>query len=274
MSKQHAMTVSDKITALEKQAIEASGDSQALPGDGLIPKLMLMQGTSSLVSTRKVQLGDVVKSTNSQKMGSPEKDLPIIPLKMENYWFEFTTTQPPEFKGKVLRHAANEHLPAYEPYTKNGQEVIRKRAITLFALLPDEVSAYQAESEKLKSSGEMPDLGKIVLPVVITFVGTSFTIGGKKCADFFHRVATAKRDYPSVAPFKYILKLKVKEATKGKNTWFVFDFPSESPQLLKDPVTLEKAAHWVVELSNKIVKIHAEGEEDSGEAIHDISGDV
>lgn len=238
------MATAKKITEETKAVATAQTTTLATPltqaprqdvvgSDRLIPRVVVAQSTSPIVLTRKAQVGDIVKSLTGEKIGGPEKPVNIIPLRMESVWINYETaksagTTQPAFRGMEPRHAGNANW-AWEYEGPEGEEMMRKQAILLFALLPDEVKAYEDEVKRAIEAGEAPDLSKTVTPVVITFQSTSFKYGGKKIATFFSNVARAKKDFPQLAPYKYMIPLQTREEKKGSNMWYVFDFGVEKP---------------------------------------------
>lgn len=261
------------LTPMESQAADAANSNEIVASDVLIPRLLLAQGISPIVTSRKAQIGDFVRSTTGEILGNPEKPLQIVPLKMTNTWINFENVpgaEQPQFRGQEHRGAVrndrgeitstNEDLP-WEYKGPNGEDMFRRKAITLYALIPGDVAKYNEEIEKAVASGEAPDLDKTVLPVVITFQSTSFKHAGKKCASFFNSVrvnAMKLAGKVQVAPFQYILTLESKQETKGKASWYVYDF--QAPKALKDAGVREEAARWAGLLNSMTVKTDDAGE--------------
>lgn len=256
------------MTPMEVQAAEIASNQEVVASDVLIPRLLLGQGTSPMVTGRKAQLGDMVRSTTLEKLGDPEHPVEIVPLRMVNSWINFETaksagTTAPAFRGMEERNASNEQLP-WEFTNPEGREMFRRKAITLYALIPSDVAKYNAEIERAASAGEAPDLNRTVLPIVVTFQSTSFKHAGKKCASFFNNVRVNAQRIRTLAPFQYILTLTCKEEKKGSQVWYVFDF--EPPKPLKDAAVREEAARWATIINAGAVKVDSAGEvaEDTG----------
>lgn len=253
-------------TQTEIQAAEAAQSQEVVASDVLIPRLLLMQGISPLVATRKAQIGDFIRSTTGEKLGDPEHPVDIVPISMVNTWINFETaksagTQKPAFRGIEPRNATNELLP-WEFEGQGGQEMFRRKAISLYALVPADVAKYDKEIERAMASGEAPDLNSTVLPVIITFQSTSFKHAGRKCASFFNNVranAAKLRGKMDIAPFQYILTLKAIEEKSGTNSWWCYDF--ESPKSLKDPKIREEAARWSLILKSQKIRTDDAGVE-------------
>lgn len=262
-----------QTTALEAKAADAANANEVVASDVLIPRLLLMQGTSPLVTSRKARIGDMVRSTTAEVVGDPEKPFDIVPLKMQNSWISFQRVpgeNVPQFRGQEHRGAqrdstgaivgTNEDLP-WEFKGPNGEDMFRRKAITLFALVPSDVAAYQKEIDRAIEAGEAPDLNRTIMPVVLTFQSTSFKHAGKKCASFFNSVrvnASKMAGRMTIAPFQYVLTLRCKEEKKGQNAWFVYDL--DAPKPLKDAQVREEAARWSEILSKSMVRTDDSGE--------------
>jgi hypothetical protein len=279
-----AMATTQSMSPMEIQAANAVNQSEIVASDVLVPRLLLMQGTSPFVTGRKAQLGDMVRSTTGEILGNPDKPVDLIPLKMVNSWIMFETaksagTTQPAFRGQEPRGAvrnaqgiitgSNEDLPW--DYTENGKEMFRRKAITLYALVPSDVEKYNKELQTALETGEAPDLTKTVLPIVLTFQSTSFKHAGKKCASFFNsvRVNAAKMSGKmTIAPFQYMLTLSCREEKKGTNVWYVYDFTG-NPRAVKDEAVRSEAATWAMMINAGQVRT-----DDSGEVAEESSSSV
>jgi hypothetical protein len=261
-------TVNTETALAEQKAADAANANEVVASDVLIPRLLLMQGISPLVTSRKAQIGDMIRSTTGEKLGNPDKGFDIVPIKMSNSWISFEKVpgeNQPQFRGQEHRGAmrdnaghivgTNEDLP-WEFKGPQGQEMFRRKAITLYALVPGDVAAYQQEIDRAIESGEAPDLNKTVMPVVLTFQSTSFKHAGKSCASFFNSVrvnASKMAGKMTIAPFQYTMTLNCKEEKKGKNAWFVFSL--DAPKSLKDAGVREEAARWSGMLATNAVRV-------------------
>ncbi len=255
---------------------QAANQQEIVASDVIIPRLLLMQGISPLVMTRKAQIGELRRSTTGEKLGDPENSVDLVPLRMTNTWTNFEIANPgdkPAFRGSEPRGAirdangavtgSNENW-AWDFTGANGTPWIRRKTITLYALLPSDLANYEKELDRALAAGEAPDLSRTVLPVVLTFQSTSFKHAGKKCASFFANVQKTsaemqKRGKPGVAPFNYTLPLLCKEEKGAKGMYFVYDFGVAAP--LKDDAVKLAAAEWMQILLTQAVRVDEKGEE-------------
>lgn len=265
-----SQTMMEAAVASQKQEIVAS--------DVLIPKLLLMQGISPFVMGRKAQIGDLVRNTTVEKLGDPEHPVDIVPICMVNSWMNSEIPGPgqkAQYRGTEPRNASNEHAP-WDYEGPNGETMRRTKTISLYALIPSDIAKYAAELKAAVDNDEAPDLGRTVLPVLITFQSTSFKHGGKKCASFFTSVranAEALKGQRMVAPFQYILPLTCRAEKNDKGEFYVYDAGVPRAIVKKDMTPEQKAvgrqiekeaARWALRLSQQAYKV-----DDTGEVVED-----
>lgn len=249
---------------------------EILSTDITIPSLLLMQGLSDFVTERKAQMGDIVRSTTIEKLGEPEKEpLHFVPLKITMAWAEQEKIGTKfEFRRLLERTAKNEHLPwsfwrnaQGTEFDKPGQlganEWRRVKSINVFALLPADVDAFEAEIAKAAEAGEIPDLNRTVLPVSISFRSTSFN-AGKTVTTFFAQVAemAEKAGLPNLRPWHYQLGLTCAADKNEKGSFFVWDV--KKPSKL-DKKYLPHVERWVKVLNQTNVKVDSTGDRETAE---------
>lgn len=246
-----------------------------LSSDIVIPKLLLMQGLSEFVSEGRARQGEIVRSSTVQKVagqmdpGQPFKTIDFIPLKVTTGWAEKEKVgQKFEFRKAFPRTPQNDALPwsfwrnpQGQDFDKPGQlgatEWQRVKSIDVYALLPSDVDAFEAEMKLAVEKGEIPDLSKTVLPVVISFRSTSFN-AGKSVTTFFAQVAEMAQTVPSIRSYNYMLSLGCKADKNDKGSYFVFDV-GQAKKL--DPKYRAQAEKWMNTLNTvKDIKVDDSGE--------------
>ena len=266
----------EKVTAEQSKAV-AVKESNALavsqqqtynivPSDVLVPKVLLMQGMSELVKQRKAQLGDIVRSTNGQKLGDPEHAVDFIPLSSpESTWvielnqtgkFEYKKTVPrtPKNSGDQWNFLADKDGNEVPPGTPGAIPARRINRLSLYALLPADVEADAVERKKAES-GEFPDFSKALMPVLISFRSLSFP-AGKEVATFFTQVASFKRN-----AYEAILKLKCHLEQNDKGSFYVFDVERNAPRPVKKE-QLETVKYWADLVGSVALKVDESQDED------------
>lgn len=225
-----------KTTAV---AVSAPEQTKAIPGlvpsDMIVPKVLCMQGLSELVAARKAQLGDIVRSTNAEKLGDPEHPIQFIPLSFPktDWIIELMTAGKFKYKKSMARDAKNSGLEWNFWSDKDGNEVPfgtvgavearRVQRLSLFALLPQDIDAEAAEKKKMEN-GEFPDISKALMPVMISFRSFSFN-AGKEVVSFFTQANSFKTQ-----AYKYLLGLGCKMQQNDKGTFYVFQVDRARPQ--------------------------------------------
>ena len=248
---------------------------EILSSDIVIPKLLLMQGQSEFVQENKAQLGRIVRSTTVQVLVEPGASLDFIPLKVTTGWAEKEKVgQKFEFRRSFPRTNSNDHLPwqfwrnaQSQDFDKPGMmgatEWCRVKSIDVYALLPQDVDAFTAEMAKAQESGEIPDLSKTVLPVVISFRSTSFN-AGKAVTTFFAQVAEMALSVEGLRASQYVLPLSAKPEKNDKGAYFIFEV-GQAKKL--DPKYAKQAQKWLETLTRvKDIKVDDSGESERAES--------
>lgn len=244
--------------------------SKILAADVVVPRLLLMQGTSDFVKDRKATLGDMVRSTTAEKLGDPDKMIQIIPLAEPTpTWiieFRQVGAQRWSFKGIEPRTALNDGLPWKFEADKDGKPLAagqpsnfewrRVKCLTLYALLPADIDAFRAEEEKA-ARGEMPDISKALTPIVISFRSTSFK-AGKEVITFFTDVAQFR-----MPAWKFSIGLGCYLDKNDQGTYYVFKVDRKSTPVAKE--NLDKVEYWANIVASTTLRVDEAGDEDDAQ---------
>lgn len=222
------MTKKNEVVKTQSNVPATQAPSQSpetvLKSDVVIPKLLLMQALSDLVVEKKAVAGDFVRSLTAEKLGDDKSPVKIIPLTFQNLWMlaEDTTGKGNyEFRGYEPRTVLNEALEW--DYVQNGAKWRRTKVMNLFALLPADIEAQAAELKKFEETGEMPDLDKVLLPVVISFRNTSFK-AGKEVVTLFAKAESLSRQIGKPVPvFGQTLQLGCYLDKNDKGSFYVLE---------------------------------------------------
>ncbi len=243
---------------------------EVLASDMVIPKLLLMQGLSDFVSDRakdpvtgqEIRQGDVVRSTTGQVLGGPDKPFPIIPLRYTSLWMHqerIPGKTKPEFRGYVPRDAGL-HDPGKGEIEKTGEnlpwefkhlgaEWVRTKVIRLYALLPGDIDSFLSMIERVKESGEMPDLEHALLPVVIDFRNTSYA-AGKDVASYFLKIREMAQY--GAQPYGYSMLLGCGKEENDKGVFYVYQ-AGKTEKLAAKFIT--EAKRWYATLGHANIKV-------------------
>lgn len=187
---------------------------EVLRSDILVPYVVIAQGTSESVKERKAQLGDIVRSTSLEKLGDPDKPLDIVFLHYPraNWIIEAKEGKSDRFQyvRQEVRNASNE-TDSWSYWcdtdgnevaegTKGAVEYRRVKQLLVFAILPQDIEASQAEMAKVEQ-GELPDPTKALTPVLLSFRAFSYKAGKEVCTFF------AQAESMKVPMWKYSLSV-------------------------------------------------------------------
>ncbi len=178
-------------------ATQSHNADEILRQDILVPYIVLAQGQSDSVMEKKAQMGDIVRSTNAEKLGDPEHPMEAILLHCpKSDWvieekppraqrFEFRRTEPRTVQNETLPWSwwQNADGTPAEESAKGATEWRRVKRLSVFAVLPHDIAAANAEKAKMER-GELPDVSKALTPVMLTFRSSSFK-AGKEIVTFF-----------------------------------------------------------------------------------------
>lgn len=207
--------------------------------DIVIPRILLMHGTSTLVGQQKALQGDIVDSVSTEVLGKSGKPFEIIPIKqLDKEWsiekyvergkqgkFEFERTDPWD---ESLRHELE--------FTENGEKFRRNARLSFYVLLARDATSNH-------------------LPYLVSFQRTSYT-AGRNIASFFSEALFAfkKGDKKSV-PMSQVFELGCGIQQGDMGAYYVLECKRTR---VSTPEELEKAKYWFSQLRTKTYKVHEE----------------
>lgn len=182
------------VVAFEEAPESAWGAENISAQDIVIPKILLMQGMSKLVSDGRAAVGDLVDSITVEKLGNRKEPLSFIPFLTFKTWIESKKKgEKYEFVRQVPMDATNEDLPV--EFTEGESIMRRDRSLNVYVLLPRDIAR-----------------GEGVMPYVISFRRTSYQ-GGKTLATMIQKLAEFNKPAASKT---FELIVADKENDKGK----------------------------------------------------------
>lgn len=188
----------------------------------LLPKVLIMQGMSDLVTAGKALFLEIRETLGGALLAKPGETLEIIPFKSETVWIEYEKEgDKRKFTGIVPVTPANERLP-YEEIVGN-KKIIRVYSIDMYCILPNQIASGSD------------------LPHVVAFRSTSLRVGKQAYTLSFVRNRRMNRD-----PWARVLKVSSVKSSNEKGTfgiWHVED-SREATQ-----VEMDVAKHWSREVN-------------------------
>lgn len=210
------------------------------PSDILLAKILLMQGTSTMVGDGKASQGDIVNSLTGQKLGDKAKGINIVPL---TYYKTMTVLKHDDKLDKFLFNRSEDWRPEHATWPWDGTEngVATKNQATL--------NFYVMTEEDLKS--DVP-----ALPALISFRSTSYKVG-QKLYTLFLQAQQLRR-----APCSMLINLTcgIKKNTKG--VFFNYDISrvGDTPESYATQIS-----PWLNVLQTKKVNVHVAEETENAD---------
>lgn len=226
-----------------------------LASDVLVPRLLLAQAMSNVVKQRKVQSGDLFRSTDLKVLCSPGSSIDFIPLcePRADWVIECKVGNRFEYRGIEPRNASNDNENWYWLGNELGEkgkgntEWRRVKMLSLYALLPSDIEEEEKELEKA-ASGEMPDLSKSLTPILFRFRSTSYDAGKDVCT-FFAQAANFKQN-----AWKYQLKVSSAEEKSEHGDYFIFKVDRSKPTPIKKEHS-SKVEYWARLVKGTALKV-------------------
>lgn len=219
------------------QDLSSWGDAPVSSKDLVIPRILLMNGTSDLVTSGEAGFGELRDSLTNRKLGDLKNPVRIIPFAMKKSWIEYEIDSDgeKEYLRKYDVTPQNEN----QKYEGEGEgreggvtQVSRDYVMEFYVLLESDV----------RKGGE--------LPYIITFRRTALKNGKKLATQMYVSNRGAKLPPPGMT-----LELCVKIAANDDNKWAVLDVNLD-PEVTKatDAETITKCLDWYKMINT--MKVH------------------
>lgn len=184
--------------------VQGWGSDVTVGNDLLISKLLIMQGTSVLVSDGRATVGDFRDSITGDKLGSVLEPVEVIPLHVQKMWdilqedddgqFQWERSEP--IIENPMAAGYNDNLPWDDK--ENGVKIKRVRRLNFFVLLPSHVESGTA------------------IPYVLSFKSTSLKEGQKMLNQMYVKNIMAK-----LTPASYTFKIGGVKKENDKGKWYL-----------------------------------------------------
>jgi len=218
--------------------------------DLLIPRILLMHGTSKLVGQGNVHQGDIIDSVTEEVLGNIKKPIEIIPIRqLDKKW------SIDKFNGKkyeFLREEPwDESVKNQWEYTENGQQFRRNARLSFYVLL-----ARDAKTNRL--------------PYMISFQRTSYQ-AGRNIASFFSEALFAfKKGDKNSIPMAQVFELGCRADQAEGNTYFVMEAKRTR---LSTPEEIEKAKFWFTQVKSSRYQVDSERKDTVEMDVPDLAGE-
>jgi hypothetical protein len=242
-----SMVTKETAGALSTDLRGSWGSEGVDAGDVLIPRILLMQGLSKLVSAGECKPGDIVRSTTKEALAQKGGAVEIIPLTSWKTWTIFDCSgKKPEFRSIEPITSDNANAPL--EYMIEGKPWRRDKTLNFYVLLPSDVAKEQKAHEAI-ARGEYPDTDDVLFPCAISFSRSAYNTG-KELATHFMKAQSF-----NITPASRVFKLGSRVVTNDQGSWPVFELSKARPST---QVEITAAKKWYDILSNSQVRVHDE----------------
>lgn len=232
---------------------QATTAMMASPGPGttidatdiLIPKLLIAQALSEVVSQGKVTQGCIYRSTTGEVMAAREKSLEIIPLLA---WKTWRISELQNGKYEYVRREPMIDTTAPLQWEEGGVAFRRDREMNFYVLLPQDIDREIKALAELDKSGALPSPDDALLPCVVTFARTGYG-AGKVLATHF-----AKAGHFRLPAHCAVLSLKLEQQKNELGTFYVWTVDPKTVRRTTD-VEIAAADKWCGTLRQSAVRV-------------------
>lgn len=216
--------------------MEEWGTQELTANDVIIPRILLMQGMSPMVTKGDCKIGEIRESMNEGLLAAADKPVTIIPFKMDRVWKELevdkkTVKQVIPIISDATHPDYNEELPPEIRDDKDRLVGYRYRALRFYVLVP----------------------GVSPLPHMIEFKSTSLRAGKKIATQIF----TTNRMLNLPPPAK-TFQLVGKKEEKDKQVYALFDVTLGRDSTAEE---IAEALSWFKMLKGGKAKVHEASED-------------
>lgn len=245
-----AVSIAEQARALAGQMEEIGIEV----GDLEIPKLMLMQGTSGYVGEGTAKLGDIINTMDMEVLGTFEKHLEIIPLKLYKTLRIYNAAEkPPKFIRAEALNEVNSLLP-WEGVetTEEGKEIPVKRVVNMnfFVLVLSQVQEGLSHIDYEKMDPNQVIAG---FPAVVSFKSLGMRAGKALGTQMFKMMSLGRLPYSQSA------SLGCRKEKKDTNTFAVFEI-GKGKELTKWEKIVAK--NWLARLASMNYKVAEKAEDE------------
>jgi len=186
-------------------SLDYSGNEEADASDIIVPRILLMQGTSKWVP-ETFNMGEIIDSVEEKVLAKKGATLKILPFIMKKTWEVFTQEQPPAWLRSEKWNAANDQLDwkfEEEDPDRGTIDCFRQRNYGFYCFVLEEDGS----------------IDEFAIPSLINFRSASGFKEGKKIASWFARMKSMNK--PGFTVTWNITTETVKESDKSYQKFIV-----------------------------------------------------
>lgn len=207
-------------------------DYEISQNDIVIPKILLMQPISEMVSQDKAKYGDFVNSLTNEVISDCIKGIDVIPLSFKKYHIVNKKGSDGKFKFLRIDPILNAHDDAKPYLDAEGADIIERKTVMDFYVLAPEICE---------------------LPFSLQFKGMSIRTGKAFYTTSFVMARASKK-----MPYEKVFTITAKKTKNEKGNFAILDFKVKGASSVEQ---LEAAKVWYETVNKQAVKVAEEQEE-------------
>lgn len=237
--------VKPEVTQALSTELRGSWGSEGVDAnDVLVPRILLMQALSKLVSAGERNASEIIRSTTKEVLAKKGETFEFIPFRIFKSFTIFDCSgKKPEFRS--IEPVTVENMNAPLEYMVDGKNYRRDKTLNFYVLLPKDIVREQKAKEAI-AKGEFPDTDDILFPAVLSFSRSSYQAGRELATHF------KKAEAFDIPPSSRVFRLGSKLASNDQGTWPIFTV-EKARAAAKDE--LEAAKRWYDVLAKSSVRI-------------------
>jgi hypothetical protein len=192
-----------ETTALDIPMPEGGWDDGEIEAkDLLIPMICVAQGSSDLAKRGEARPGDIYETVNKEILGDAKTSVNFIPIKYYKTWIHSEVIGGrPQFRSVEPYTPTNMEKYKYEETKQNGTLWRHYEVLNFYVILEKDLLEGRA------------------FPHLLSFRSSN----KRKGRPLLNHMATARRYNPPMPLCSMVFSINTVLATKGKDTWSVFD---------------------------------------------------
>jgi len=227
MNQEVAKTASKAVNkAVNTSVMEMSfGADNLISQDIRLPKILLMQSTSTFVKDKKAVSGDIVESFEVRKLGNRENPVQIIPFYFTNTW----TVKKKDAKGKFQFYKIDE---------RGGSDIKRE----YLGLEIDELTGEKNEVSNHKTLNIFCLIkgGNLSIPYMISMYNSSFKYGAQP---FINKTQILKAEGKAPAHLTWLLS-HTDVSNEDGDRWLAFSLEAMKDKDAKDVANTQEEVQF------------------------------
>lgn len=222
-----------------------------------IPRILLAQNMSEIVTEGKAAIGDIYDSLSWEVLAKKGTVLEVVPL---FHWKTWVLSE--EVKGKfefrtiVPWTPSNSDLPWN--WTEKGTNWKRTQCLNFFVMTTASLKKEREIMAAVQTGKALPAVLEVAKPYMLSFQGMSYK-SGKTLVDHFKTIQMFQARGTAVEVYRNIFKLTSATEKNDKGTYSIFQI--ENSKMLVTPEDQKICAQWQREIAINASRLKVDADE-------------